>query len=485
MRKIKNLNILIFGVTVMVFIIIAKGCYKNGSDISRDPLDSTNLSNEIDIYLTSADQKNLLQKLNVITGFTNKQNNYPTILIDTTKTFQTIDGFGYTLTGGSAMLIQKMNSYNRENLLQELFGCIGEQTCISYLRLSMGASDLDESVFSYNDLPLGLQDLSLTQFSLAKDTLYLIPLLKEILKISPNIKLMSSPWSPPTWMKSNNNSIGGYLLPEYYSVYADYIVKYLLAMQSHGITIDAVTIQNEPQHGGNNPSLLMSATEQALFIKNHLGPKLKGANLDIKIVVWDHNCDKPEYPISILNDAGANAFVDGSAFHLYAGDISAMSTVHNAFPNKNLYFTEQWTGANGSFSGDLQWHIKNVVIGSLRNHSKNVLEWNLANDPSYKPHTPGGCSQCKGAITIDGNIYQKNVSYFIIAHASRFIPYGSVRIESNSIPNLHNVVFQTPEGKKVMIALNDTDNTEIFNIEINGKRALTSLTAHTVATFVW
>ncbi len=178
-------------------------------------------------------------------------------------------------------------------------------------------------------------------------------------------------------------------------------------MKAEGITLDAITIQNEPQHGGNNPSMVMSSDQQRDFVKNNLGPAFKAAGLTTKIIVWDHNCDNPNYPINILNDATAKSFVDGSAFHLYGGNISALSTVHSAHPDKNLYFTEQWTGATGTFNGDFRWHIKNVIIGSMRNWSKNALEWNLANDPSYGPHTLGGCTECKGALTISGSIQQE------------------------------------------------------------------------------
>jgi glucosylceramidase len=296
---------------------------------------------------------------------------------------------------------------------------------------------------------------------------------------------MATPWSPPAWMKDNKSTKGGQLLPKYYDTYAAYFVKYIQAMKSHGIDIDAVTLQNEPQHGGNNPSLVMSASEQADFVKNHLGPKFKSSGIRTKIIIWDHNCDKPDFPISILNDPQAKQFVNGSAFHLYAGDISAMSQVHALHPDKDLYFTEQWTGANGNFGDDLQWHVKNVIIGSARNHSKIALEWNLANDPAYKPHTPGGCNQCKGALTIDGNVVTKNVSYYIIAHASRWVPQGSVRIFSSELESIHNVAFLTPNGKIVMIALNDSNATTVFNIQYKGKKALTSIPAHAVVTYMW
>lgn len=487
MNRIINTSIfkLPFVVGLLLSIcMVCLGCNNNG-DNHTDPNQSTQVKNEVDMWLTSSDQKSLLTKQNTVIAFTEKPNNYPSIVIDTSIEFQSIDGFGYTLTGGSAKLMQQMSSFNRDQLLQEIFGCSGDQSCISYLRISIGASDLDEKVFSYNDLHQDSTDYTLKKFSLGYDTLYLLPLLKSILKIKPDIKLMATPWSPPIWMKTNKNSIGGSLKPECYGVYADYFVKYIQYMANMGVNIDAVTIQNEPQHGGNNPSLVMSSTEQANFIKDHLGPKFEAAGLKTKIIIWDHNCDQPTFPISILNVPSAKKYIDGSAFHLYNGDISALSQVHAIHPEKNLYFTEQWTGANGTFGEDLIWHIKNVIIGSTRNWSKVALEWNLANDPAYKPHTPGGCTQCKGAYTIDKNISVKNVSYYIIAHASRFVSAGAKRVKSTDIDKIHHVVFLRKDGKKAMIAANETENNEIFNIELNGKKAIMSLPAKSVATFVW
>jgi len=441
--------------------------------------------NEVDFWLTKTDQTALLQKQTSPLAFSSATNSYLTIDVDSTVKYQTVDGFGYTLTGGSAYLIKRMGTTESAALLNELFGSTNNAANVSYLRISIGASDLSPSVFSYDDMPAGQTDPTLANFSLSQDTVDLIPVLKQILTINPSIKIMGSPWSPPVWMKDNGNSVGGRLLPQYYAVYAQYFVKYIQAMKAKGITIDAITIQNEPEHGGNNPSMLMSAVQQADFIKNHLGPAFATANISAKIIVWDHNCDNPNYPITVLNDAAAKAFIDGSAFHLYAGDISALSTVRAAHPDKNLYFTEQWTGANGTFGGDLTWHVKNVIIGSMRNWSKIALEWNVANDPSFGPHTPGGCTECKGAITISGSSFSRNVAYYIIAHASRFVPQGSVRIESNVINGVSNVAFLTPAGKKVLIAVNDGGTTAIFNIRYKGKVAATGLPVGAVGTYVW
>ena len=469
-------------ITLFCLINICGVCTRKGSG-STNPPDTPGA--EIEYWLTRADQSTLLSKQPTNLVFNSPSGNNAYIDVDSATAMQTIDGFGYTLTGGSAYLINRMGASEKAALLSELFGNASNSIGVSYLRVSIGASDLSPSVFSYDDMPTGQTDPTLSNFSLSQDTVDLIPVLKQILQLNPSIRIMGSPWSPPVWMKDNGNSIGGSLLPQYYSVYAQYFVKYIQHMQAKGIIIDAITIQNEPQHGGNNPSMLMSAVQQADFIKNHLGPAFQAAGINTKIIVWDHNCDNPNYPITVMNDAAAKAFVHGAAFHLYGGDVSAMTTVHNAHPDKHLYFTEQWTGANGTFDGDLKWHLKNVIIGTMRNWSRIALEWNLASDPSYNPHTPGGCTECKGAITVSGSSITRNVGYYIIAQVSKFVPPGSVRIASNNVAGLQNVAFKRPDGKKVLLVLNDGNVAVPFNIRYKGSWTATSLPAGSVATYIW
>ncbi|MEO7835671.1 MAG: glycoside hydrolase family 30 beta sandwich domain-containing protein, partial [Ginsengibacter sp.] len=272
---------------------------------------------------------------------------------------------------------------------------------------------------------------------------------------------------------------------QYYDVYANYFVKYIRAMKSEGITIDAITPQNEPLNPKNNPSMYMNAAEEADFIKNSLGPAFEKADIATKIICYDHNADVPEYPLTILQDVDASKYVDGSAFHLYDGNISALSKVHNAFPDKNIYFTEQYTGSGSSFGGDLSWAIQNLIIGATKNWSRNVLEWNLASDPNLAPHTDGGCNTCLGAVTIDGNAIKRNQSYYIIAHASKFVRPGSTRIFTTDIPGFANVAFATPSGKKVLIVINTSKQSQQFNIKFNGTNAAASLNAGAVATYIW
>ena len=460
-------------------VYLASNCITPDKDLNESIKDT------VDVWMTIGDKSLLFARTRSSVVFGPEVGNDPIIEVDSSQRFQEIDGFGFALTGGSAYLLnKKLNAPQREALLKELFLTNNNNIGISYLRISIGASDLDDRVFSYNDQPSGKRDVSLTDFNLAADEVNLIPVLKEILALQPEVKIMASPWTAPSWMKSNNSTKGGSLEPAYYDSYARYLVKYVRAMAKHEIPIDAITIQNEPENPNNNPSMVMTAEEQANFVKNNLGPAFKAAGLTTKIVVFDHNCDHPEYPISVLNDRDAKKYIDGSAFHLYLGQIDALSKVRNSHPDRNIYFTEQWTSAKGDFGDDLTWHVKNIIVGATRNWSRNVLEWNLAADPEFHPHTDGGCTECRGALTIGDSIV-RNVSYYIVAQASKFVRPGSVRIASNIVDNLYNVAFEDIYGNKILIVLNDANETKNFGIKYNGEIAHASLPGRAVATFIW
>jgi glucosylceramidase len=465
-----------FAFCVLVAVLIT-ACSKSGDTTTQTG------KGDIDAWVTTGDKSLLLSHSSTGLTFGDKTENTTIITVDSSKQYQSIDGFGYALTGGSAWLIhEKLDSVERDALLKELFLTDGNNIGISYLRVSIGASDLDAEVFSYHDK----KDVTLSSFDLDYDKKHLVPVLKQILALNPDIKIMGSPWTAPSWMKTNNHPKGGSLKPEYYDAFALYFVKYIQAMAAGGIVIDAVTLQNEPENPNNTPSMLMTAEEQASFVKKSLGPAFEKAGLKTKIVVFDHNCDHPEYPITVLNDADAKKYIDGSAFHLYLGQIEALSKVHDAHPDKAIYFTEQWTSGKGEFGGDLQWHVKNLIVGASRNWSRNVLEWNLAADPEFNPHTgDGGCTLCQGALTIADSVVSRNVSYYIIAHASKFVRPGSVRIDSNIADGLHNVAFTDVSGKKVLIVVNDSGNDKKFAIKFNNKIADASLPAGAVATYIW
>jgi len=437
------------------------------------------------VWLTTADQTSLFQQQISDLRFAEGSNDLPVITVDADQKYQDIEGFGFSLTGGSAMLISRLPDPDRRVLLRELFLPDGDGIGVSFLRLSIGASDLSERCFSYNDRPDGETDPELSHFDIEAGDLEVIPLLQEILSINPDIKIIATAWSAPPWMKTNQAFRGGKLKEDCYAVYAAYLVLYLKTMREKGITVHAITPQNEPLNQKNEPSMIMEAIEQAMFIKSYLGPALwKNGLNDVELFCWDHNCDVPEYPLAVFADAEARRYLTGSAWHLYGGDISTLSDVHQLYPDMKLHFTEQWVGSDGQFGGDLMWHVRHVLIGSLSNWSRVVFEWNLASDPFCCPHTPGGEARCVGALTIGEEIV-RNVAYYVIAHAAKFIRPGSVRIGSDQPASLPNVAFVTPEGYVVLIVLNDDAESRSFAIRYQGKNAITTLPANSVATYVW
>lgn len=435
------------------------------------------------VWLTRADRSALLQRQPEPLRFDGEARGGPGISIDAERPCQTMEGFGFALTGGSAWLVGRLPPSERRALLQELFSPAG--IGVSCLRLSVGASDLSARAFSYDDPPAGGEDWELRRFDLLAGDPEVVPLLREILAVNPGIRLIASPWSAPAWMKTNRQWVGGALRAECQPVYARYLAEYLKAMRGQGVAVHALTVQNEPLNPHNEPSMAMAAEEQAAFIKHHLGPALRGAGLgEVEIYCWDHNCDRPDYPLAVLADPGARAFTAGAAWHLYGGDISALSEVHQAHPDKKMIFTEQWVGRDGQFAGDLAWHVKNVLVGACRNWGRIVLEWNLASDPECGPRTPGGAVGCLGALTL-GDGVSRNVAYYVIAHAAKFVPPGSVRLPSGLPEGLPNAAFKTPEGAMVLVALNEGAQRRDFAIEWGGRAAAASLPAGSVGTYVW
>jgi glucosylceramidase len=445
---------------------------------------------KVDLWLTSADHTALLAEQRQPLSFhaaTKAADGESVIEVDDGRRFQPIDGFGFALTGGSAHLLMQMSPGRRAALLKELFSTQKGAIGVSYLRLSIGSSDMNENVFTYDDLPAGLTDPQLTRFSLGPDLTDVVPVMQEILKIDPTIKVMGSPWSAPSWMKTNDNPKAGSLLPEMYGIYAQYFVRYLKAMAAQGIHLDAITVQNEPLNPNNTPSMVMTSKEEGDFIVTALGPALRKAGLDTKIILYDHNCDKPEYPLAILADPDAAKYVDGSGFHLYGGEVSAMTEVHDAYPNKNIYFTEQMIIEKPNETPfKIEESVSRVVIGATRNWSRNVLLWNLAADPQNGPHTSnGGCPICQGAITLDGDQVTRNLAFYTIAQISKFVRPGSVRIESTSGPDLPNVAFETPDHRQVLLVANKSHAAETFHVRAKGKQFSSTLGAGDVGTYVW
>jgi glucosylceramidase len=412
-----------------------------------------------------------------------------TINVNDSDKYQQIDGFGASLTDSSAWLIsQKLSEVQRRELLEMLFDAkkgIG----LEILRQPMGASDFALESYSYDDMPKGQEDPELKHFSIDHDKAYIIPILREALAINPDLKIMGSPWSPPGWMKTSGSMIQGTLLPAAYASLAKYFVQYVRAYEAAGVPIFAVTMQNEPLNIPDDyPGMGVSASEQARFLGENLGPAFQAAGIKSKILAFDHNWDLIAFPIEVMSDSKAAAFAGGIAIHCYGGTVTAQSELHERFPEKGIWLTEcsggEWQ------KGDLLEQTMELVIGATRNWAKSVVLWNLVLDQNHQPFL-GGCRTCRGVVTIDHSVSPAkivpNEDFTALAHASKFLAPGAVRIESNTFGqgSLESVAFGNPDGSIVLIVLNSGGAATTFNVAWRNKYATYRLDPHAVATFRW
>ncbi len=398
----------------------------------------------VQAWVTSADQSRLLLREPDVSFQSGTEASH-SIVVDAHIRYQQMVGFGAALTDASAWLIQtRMNPEQREALLQDLFGRSGG-VGLSFTRLTIGASDFSRSHYSFDDMPAGQSDLALAHFSIAPNRADVMPVIKRALTINPSLRVMASPWSAPGWMKTTDSLIAGTLRPDAYGVFADYLLRYLDAYSAEGVPIFALTLQNEPHfEPGDYPGMRLDPAARAALIGKYLGPKLAKRGSATRILDWDHNWDLPEQPLAVLADPVARQYVAGVAWHCYGGAAPAQSVVHDAYPDKETYFTE-------CSGGDWSPHAllsatRDVIIGSVRGWAKGVLLWNLALDENRGPHT-GGCTDCSGVVTINSvsGAVTRNPEYYALAHLSRFVHPGAYRIASsvsNSVQYLPPVSAQ-------------------------------------------
>ncbi|MCQ2334329.1 MAG: hypothetical protein MJZ89_00660 [Paludibacteraceae bacterium] len=386
------------------------------------------------------------------------------LIVNADTEYQTVDGFGWMINEGGCMLLKtRLHTTRRQEILREMYD-VNEGLGAQIVRVAIGASDVSEYDYTYCDTP----DETLASFSLeGPDLTYVIPVLQEIKAINPDVKIMAVPWTAPVWMKENtagkSGYMGGTLRTQYYGLYAQYFVRYLQAMEEAGLPVWAISPQNEPLHGGNNPSMTFSAQTEYDFINQYLGPALHEAGFGhVRILCYDHNCDNKAFPVYVAQ----SPYVSGSAFHLYGGDISAMQFVYDR-TGKDVYFTEQYTGQNGNFAGDYEWHMTNVMLGSMQNMSRCAIEWNFAADSQADPHTDGGCSDCKGALTIGTNaVSSRNVSYYIVGTMSRVVRTGAKRIATTGAADFRSAAFHNPDGSLGVVAFNTTGSSRQLSVRI-------------------
>ncbi|KAK2462623.1 hypothetical protein APHAL10511_005356 [Amanita phalloides] len=349
------------------------------------------------------------------------------IVVHDSFRYQQIDGIGAALTDSSALILNNLKNANRTNywnLMNYMFNTTYDANSagLTYIRVPLGASDFSAKLYSFDDVD---DDVTFSQFNIKNAPSYLFSILRDILFINNRVKVHIIPWSPPGWMKDSGTMNGGNLIPQYYGIYPSYLLKAVQGFQSQGIPIYAIGIQNEPQNNNPTyPTCTITAIAEA-GLGNTLKVLLDGNGLgNVKIVAYDHNwINASTYPVEVMQYA-TFAF-SGAAFHCYSGSVSEQQNFHNAYPNKELYFTE-CTGTIGSdWWSDVKWHMNNIFIGSLQYWARSAVMWNLALDEHGNPKLPGtnSCGDgCRPVVTVNRNgSYSFNQEFWSMAQASKAV----------------------------------------------------------------
>ena len=474
----------------------AAACRTVGTPLSPARSDAV----PIGAWLTTGDQVHLLERQPSLRWGTPVEATPATVVIDVdqSRAFQEMIGFGAAMTDASAHLFQRLRPAARESALRDLFGrptlddnraAADSGIGLSFVRVPMGASDFSMRHYSYDDVADGETDSTLRHFSIDADRAEKLPMLRRALAINPRLKVMASPWSAPAWMKTTNSLIKGTLQPLFYDSFADYFVKFIRAYEAAGVGIYAVSLQNEPAFEPDNyPGMRLDPAARARVIANHMGPRFEREGIRTMILDWDHNWDAPQQPLDVLADTAARKYVQGVAWHCYGGDVGAQSVVHDRYPDKDAYFSECSGGEwSPKFDENLKWFTNTLIIGSVRNWARGVLLWNLALDRNYGPHL-GGCGNCRGVLTVDTAkaTYTRNVEYYALGHASKFIVPGARRIASSGGDStLTHVAFRNPDaGSVALIVLNSDARARSFVVRAGAGSFSYELPAASVVTFL-
>lgn len=443
----------------------------------------------VQAWVTTGDQSKLLSR-EKDAAFDGAKRAGVVIEVDPAKRYQEIAGFGAAITDASAELIQgRLTAPARDALMQELFGRKGDGIGLSFTRLTIGASDFSSQHYTFDDMPKGQTDPELKHFSIEPNRKTVLPTVKAALAINPQLKVMASPWSAPAWMKTNDHLYQGALKPEAFAPFAQYLSRYVSAYKAEGVPIFALTLQNEPHfEPADYPGMRVDPARRAAFIGGHLGPVLAKQNPGTQIFDWDHNWSQPNSPREVLADKAASKYVSGVAWHCYEGDVKVQAEVHDEFPGKDTWFTEcsggQW---DHDFAHTLQYFTRTLIIGTTRGWAKGVSLWNLALDENYGPHK-GGCGDCRGVVTINSKTgaVTRNVEYYALAHASRFVRPGARRIASTSgVGGLDTVAFRNTDGSIALVVANPEKTAREFSVKVGAGSFGYTMPASSVATFTW
>ena len=478
-----------------IIVILASSCSGGTKNPQTNRVNSNNTLNlslkTADVYVTAKNSDLRLTKTAPVSFIDLAQPDeaFPTIMLDASKTFQTIVGIGGALTDASAETFYKLPKDKQEEILTAYYD---PEKGIGYslARTNINSCDFSSGSYAYDETP---GDTSLTNFSIDHDKKYKIPLIKEVLKeTNNNLKLFASPWSPPAWMKTNNNMLhGGKLKPEYAQAWADYYVKFMQEYQKEGIPVWGLTVQNEPMAVQTWESCIYTAQDENNFVKNYLGPTLeKSLFNNVKLMVWDHNRGiMYQRAMEVLEDPVTSKYVWGVGFHWYVGNhFENVRLVKEAFPDKHVLFTE---GCNYPFNIDSldKWHwgenYGNSIIHDLQNGASGWTDWNILLDEQGGPNHVGNfCMAPVIGDTRTGELHYMN-SFYYLGHFSKFIRPGAKRIIcSSNDDDLLGTAFLNPNGTISVVVLNLTGKDKDFKVWINNKAAETKSPAHSIITMV-
>lgn len=464
-----------------------------------NPVDAAELQDAVKSYLVSEDGSNRMTP-SVIRFDDGTSAVDGTITLNPTDARQPIDGFGFAITGSAAYNLLKMKPEERQALLTRIFSRSKGYGC-SYVRVPIGCSDFSLSDYTCCDTP-GIENFSLT----AEETDCIIPVMKEILAINPDVKVISAPWTPPRWMKVNNLTelkphnewTSGHLNPGFYDDYATYFVKWIQAFENNGIKIYGMTPQNEPLNRGNSASLFMGWDEQRDFIREALGPKFREAGLSTRIYVFDHNynydnlADQQSYPTKIYADPEASRYITGAAYHNYGGNAAEMSAVHDANPDKELIFTE-WTAGTWSSPGvginAVTTDARALIFDVVKNWGRGAIVWNLMLDSDRGPFRPKGCSTGNGAIDIskiDYSTLTYNSFYYVMCIAAAAVSEDARFITtSGDIDGVEYAAFGNSDGGYGLVVTNTSGSDRRFRVSDGERQFTATLPAHSLASYRW
>jgi glucosylceramidase len=421
------------------------------------------------------------------------------LYVDETQTFQSIEGFGAAFTDSAAYLLNEVASPKSAltSTMNDLFTRNGNGIGLSFMRTPIGASDLARSHYSYDDNN-GAADPTLANFSIAHDQADIIPIILRARQLNPQMKLMASPWSPPGWMKTSGSMVGGALLSNMYSPFVQYFVKYIQVYSAAGITVDYISPQNEPLFvPGDYPGMCMPPasgvacsgqmwpTDQTTAVRDYVLPAFSAAGLNTKVLIYDHNWDRPDYSQTVISDPtiNASAQVAGTAWHGYAGTPGVMTPIQSLFAGKGNYQTEH---SGGTWVSDQVKDDFEEITHVMRSWGKAYVKWGLALDQNLGPHT-GGCGTCTPIVTVNSNTgtITYAIEYYTTGHFSKYVLPGATRIYSSNADGIISAAFLNSDGSKAVVAFNDSSSAQSFYVQWGTQSFAYTLPSLAGATFTW